>query len=139
MFGLGPWELIIILVIVLIIFGAGKLPEIGSGLGKGIRNFKKATKEAKREREQLAKALSVGFDGRLTPLDEIQRPPPLPDLRLVTWFNHQRPDATKIQLEWERRVRMGPPADPRLRSAWREVYEDVVWSLINHREYVWMP
>jgi len=45
MFGLGPWELIIILVIVLVIFGAGKLPEIGSGLGKGIRNFKKATKE----------------------------------------------------------------------------------------------
>jgi len=36
-------ELIIILVIVLIIFGAGKLPEIGSGLGRGIRNFKKAT------------------------------------------------------------------------------------------------
>jgi sec-independent protein translocase protein TatA len=43
MFTPGPWELIIILVIVLIIFGAGKLPEIGSGLGRGIRNFKKAT------------------------------------------------------------------------------------------------
>jgi len=38
-------ELIVILVIVLIIFGAGKLPQIGEGLGKGIRNFKKATKE----------------------------------------------------------------------------------------------
>jgi len=36
-------ELIIILVIILIIFGAGKLPEIGSGIGKGIKNFKKAT------------------------------------------------------------------------------------------------
>jgi sec-independent protein translocase protein TatA len=45
MFGIGMSELIIILVIVLIIFGAGKLPEIGSGLGRGIRNFKKATKE----------------------------------------------------------------------------------------------
>jgi len=44
MFGLGWMELIIILVIVLIIFGAGKLPEIGAGLGKGIRNFKKASK-----------------------------------------------------------------------------------------------
>ncbi len=36
-------ELIVILVIVLIIFGAGKLPQIGEGLGKGIRNFKRAT------------------------------------------------------------------------------------------------
>lgn len=45
MFGIGMPELIIILVIILIIFGAGKLPEIGAGLGKGIKNFKKATKE----------------------------------------------------------------------------------------------
>ncbi len=44
--GLGMPELIVILVIVLIIFGAGKLPEIGAGLGKGIKNFKKATQEA---------------------------------------------------------------------------------------------
>ena len=42
MFGIGIPELIIILVIILIIFGAGKLPEIGSGLGRGIKNFKKA-------------------------------------------------------------------------------------------------
>lgn len=46
MFGLGATELILILVIVLIIFGAGKLPEIGSAIGKGIRNFKKATHES---------------------------------------------------------------------------------------------
>jgi len=45
MFGIGMPELIIILIIILIIFGAGKLPEIGSGIGKGIRNFKKATNE----------------------------------------------------------------------------------------------
>ncbi|MCP3943548.1 MAG: twin-arginine translocase TatA/TatE family subunit [Desulfobacteraceae bacterium] len=43
--GLGMPELIVILVIILIIFGAGKLPEIGAGLGKGIKNFKKATQE----------------------------------------------------------------------------------------------
>ena len=45
MFGIGMPELIIILVIIMIIFGAGKLPEIGSGIGKGIRNFKKATND----------------------------------------------------------------------------------------------
>ena len=47
MFGtFGFTELILILVIVLIIFGAGKLPELGSGIGKGIKNFKKAIKES---------------------------------------------------------------------------------------------
>jgi sec-independent protein translocase protein TatA len=45
MFGLGVPELIIILLIIVIIFGAKKLPEIGSGLGRGITNFKKAMKE----------------------------------------------------------------------------------------------
>lgn len=44
MFGVGVPELLVILVIVLIIFGAGKLPEIGEGLGRGIRNFRKAIK-----------------------------------------------------------------------------------------------
>ena len=43
--GVGPTELIIILFIILVIFGAGKLPEIGGALGKGIKNFKKATRE----------------------------------------------------------------------------------------------
>ena len=45
MFGIGMQELLIILVIVLIIFGAGKLPEIGSALGKSIKNFKKSMKD----------------------------------------------------------------------------------------------
>jgi len=45
MLGLGTTELIVILIIVLIIFGVGKLPSIGSGLGEAIRNFKKASAE----------------------------------------------------------------------------------------------
>jgi sec-independent protein translocase protein TatA len=58
MFGIGLQELVIILVIALVIFGPTKLPQIGSGLGKAIRDFRKgvsgddpedATKEAKKE------------------------------------------------------------------------------------------
>ena len=45
---IGMPELIIILLIVLIIFGAGKLPQIGENLGKAIRNFKKSTEEKER-------------------------------------------------------------------------------------------
>lgn len=53
MMGIGMPELIIILVIILIIFGAGKLPDIGAGIGKGIKNFKKATSEEDNEPEKI--------------------------------------------------------------------------------------
>lgn len=45
MLGLGMQELVIILIIVVILFGATRLPEIGRGIGQAIRNFKKATSE----------------------------------------------------------------------------------------------
>ena len=45
MFGLGHWEIILILVIVLIIFGAGKLPKVASELAKGIKSFRKSLNE----------------------------------------------------------------------------------------------
>lgn len=49
MFGLGMPELIIILLIAVVIFGAGKLPQIGEGLGKAIRGFRKSVSEPESE------------------------------------------------------------------------------------------
>jgi len=56
-FNIGPFELILILLIVVIIFGVGKLPELGSALGKGIREFRRTvqgleeTEETQQERD----------------------------------------------------------------------------------------
>ncbi|MCH8207597.1 MAG: twin-arginine translocase TatA/TatE family subunit, partial [Nitrospinae bacterium] len=52
MMGIGFPELMVILVIIMIIFGAGKLPEIGNAFGKSIKNFKQSMKEA--EQEEIA-------------------------------------------------------------------------------------
>ena len=55
MMGIGFPELMIILVIIMIIFGAGKLPEIGSAFGNSIKNFKKSMKEA----EEIQEAANI--------------------------------------------------------------------------------
>lgn len=52
---IGPWELIGILVVVLIIFGPGKLPEVGRSLGKSIREFRNASNDAKEQVEAAVK------------------------------------------------------------------------------------
>ena len=62
MFGLGWMELLLILIIVLIIFGAGKLPQLGEGVGKAVKGFKKSVFEP--EPQQLT--------------DQLIIPPPVP-------------------------------------------------------------
>jgi sec-independent protein translocase protein TatA len=60
MFGLGHTELLIILVIGLVIFGAGKLPEIGSGMGSAIKNFKKGISSVDKEIKQEPEKIEAG-------------------------------------------------------------------------------
>jgi len=50
---LGPWELGIILVIVIAIFGAGKLAGLGGALGKGVKDFRSAVKDGTKEGEEM--------------------------------------------------------------------------------------
>ena len=49
LYAIGPWQIIIILFFVLLLFGGKKIPELMSGFGKGIKEFKKATKEEEKE------------------------------------------------------------------------------------------
>ncbi|HLU36154.1 MAG TPA: twin-arginine translocase TatA/TatE family subunit [Thermomicrobiales bacterium] len=68
MMGLGWQELTIILVIVVIIFGAGKLPEIGSGLGKGIRGFKEESGLGDDDKKNSGDAIESGSSQTSTTL-----------------------------------------------------------------------
>ncbi|MEM9586193.1 MAG: DUF1553 domain-containing protein [Planctomycetota bacterium] len=91
------------------------------------------------EQAFYTQALGQGFETRLVAVSDSKVPLPDPPLPVSTWTNHLLPEANEVQLERQSRVRRGPPVDPSLQSQWREVYEDAVWSLINHREFVWMP
>ncbi|MFQ5987347.1 MAG: twin-arginine translocase TatA/TatE family subunit [Dehalococcoidia bacterium] len=56
--GIGPMELLLILVIALVVFGPKKLPEIGRALGKGLREFRRATSELSRATSDLTKQVT---------------------------------------------------------------------------------
>lgn len=92
-----------------------------------------------REREPFATALAEGFAERVVPEAERSAPVSPDPLPRVTWSNHLQSEANTIALEVERRARIGPPPDPRLRADWRETLEDLVWSVVNIREFVWVP
>jgi len=78
MMGIGFPELMIILVIIMIIFGAGKLPEIGSAFGNSIKNFKKSMKEAEEIQEATnleSTETSEASDGSEPSEDETTKEP----------------------------------------------------------------
>ena len=76
--GIGFPELMIILVIIMIVFGAGKLPEIGSAFGNSIKNFKKSMKEAEEIQEAAnleSTETSEGSEGSEPSEDETTKEP----------------------------------------------------------------
>jgi sec-independent protein translocase protein TatA len=80
MFGMGPMELTIVLVIVLVLFGAKRVPEIGASLGKGIREFKRSVSDVD---QQVRRADEVRPPDRLgagerpaAPMAQEDRPEP---------------------------------------------------------------
>ncbi len=54
-FRFGPWEIALVLVIILIVFGVGKLPQVGGALGKGIRSFRRGQSGEDEEEEEKPK------------------------------------------------------------------------------------
>ena len=85
-FNLGGGEIILILALVLILFGAKKLPELARGMGQGIREFKKATREVTDEIE------NAGSDTPAQPR-KVSPPAPRPDERVVSQSSGTEPKA----------------------------------------------
>lgn len=52
--GIGPWEIAVVVIIALLVFGPSKLPEMGKALGRGIREFRRASREITRDLEEAA-------------------------------------------------------------------------------------
>ena len=73
-FGLGGWEIVLILAVVLIFFGAKRLPELAKGLGSGLKEFKKATREVSDELQNAGddKAQAQNKSASITPAQPAQ-------------------------------------------------------------------
>ena len=82
--------------------------------------------------------LADGYDSRVLPT-----PPPGASKRVppkyVSWSNHLTNEASTIKIQLEAAARRGDPPTPRLRTAWRQRLEDVLWSLLNDPEFVFSP
>ena len=87
-FNLGPMEMILVMVVLLLVFGAKRLPELGSGLGKGIREFKRSMRDIKDEvdREEPVPPPQIRNPARA------QVPPPAEETRTPAETRHTSQD-----------------------------------------------
>ena len=90
----------------------------------------------KQERIALVKRLEPGFQERIESTKEMTLPPRAPR---VSWNNHLNDKANQQMLDYAKAVRDGEPPTKRLGAEWRERMEDVVWSVFNLPEFVWIP
>ncbi|MCH7688441.1 MAG: DUF1553 domain-containing protein, partial [Planctomycetes bacterium] len=91
------------------------------------------------ERKQFVELLQEGYADRSIKVDPSQVKRHFPRPVGVSWSNHLSPEANRIKIEMERLVERGDPPSVRLKSAWRERMEDMIWALINSPEFVFVP
>ena len=77
-FGLGGWEVILILAVVLVLFGAKKLPELAKGLGQGIKEFKKASSDMQNELHRSVAEEQYAAPPKPAPASQPAAPAPAP-------------------------------------------------------------
>jgi sec-independent protein translocase protein TatA len=109
---IGPWEIAIVLVLVILIFGPRKLPELGSSLGKSIRGFKKGLSESQEEIKAAVSevrdvAKDVDIQGAVSEVREVTK-----DLNLKGTLNaNVLKDAIKLDAKPETKTETKPDAD----------------------------
>jgi hypothetical protein len=88
------------------------------------------------ESELFVGLLREGYEDRRTSAERVVK---RPVRHAVSWSNHLSPEATKIKLELEHAALEGDPPTARLTADWRERAEDMIWSLVNSPEFVFVP
>ncbi|WP_339728491.1 DUF1553 domain-containing protein [uncultured Gimesia sp.] len=90
------------------------------------------------ERKMFLALLQPGYAERINSNAEIVSRERLPR-NLVSWSNHVSPRANEIKVELEKAVKKGDPPTKRLNEDWRNRYEDVLWTLLNSPEFIFVP
>ena len=75
MFGMGHWEILIIFLVILLIFGAKRIPEMAQGLGKGIREFRRAMRDVQEEIDVSNSSNSSGTIETSSPKQSVPQEP----------------------------------------------------------------